>query len=229
MYIHIITLCLGLYSVTSVMSGILNFIKSKIASFCSSSLGATSYSSSKDIESSSESDSSDLELDGTESGPPNKKACREKFRPLKSTRKYLQSWEKGFSWLVYDEDIDGAFCKVCKQAENKTQHTGGVWVSKPFTNLRKATEKMRAHEKSNLHTTAAQALIITSTKGTVAHQLQKMPMVGREKNRNAMKALLRCTHFLAHHHIAHATNFSQLVELVVSCGARELQVVPQKM
>ena len=38
-----------------------------------------------------------------------------------------------------------------------------------------------------------------------------------------LKALIRCTHFLAHQHIAHATNFDKLVELVVSCGGETLQ------
>ena len=48
-------------------------------------------------------------------------------------------------------------------------------------------------------------------------------MQEREKNRAAMKSLVRCTHFLTRHHIA-LTYFSQLVDLVVSWGARELQV-----
>ncbi|XP_065892412.1 zinc finger MYM-type protein 1-like [Dysidea avara] len=197
------------------MSGILKFLQTKTAYTASSS-------SSKDVEPAS--DSSDSELD--ESGPPNKKTCRDKSRPLKSKRKYSKNWEKDFYWLVYDEDIDGAFCKVCKQvtAQRNTQHTGGVWVSKPFTNWKKATEKMRAHEKSTLHTTATQALLITSNEGSIAHQMQRIGMVDREKNRNAMKALIRCTHFLTRHHIAHTTNFSELVDLVVSCGSRELQV-----
>ena len=103
------------------MSGILKFLQTKTAYTASSS-------SSKDVEPAS--DSSDSELD--ESGPPNKKTCRDKSRPLKSKRKYSKNWEKDFYWLVYDEDIDGAFCKVCKQvtAQRNTQHTGGVWVSK---------------------------------------------------------------------------------------------------
>ena len=49
-------------------------------------------------------------------------------------------------------------------------------------------------------------------------------MQEREKNRAAMKSLVRCTHFLTWHHIAHSTNFTQLVDLVVFCGTRELQV-----
>ena len=37
------------------------------------------------------------------------------------------------------------------------------------------------------------------------------------------KALIRCTHFLAHRHIVHTTNFDKLVELIVSCGGEALQ------
>ena len=48
-------------------------------------------------------------------------------------------------------------------------------------------------------------------------------MQEREKNRAAMESLVRCIHFLTRHHIAHSTNFTQLADLVVSCGARELQ------
>ena len=49
-------------------------------------------------------------------------------------------------------------------------------------------------------------------------------MQEREWNRAAMKSLLRCTRLLTRHHIAHSTNLTQLVDLVVSCGARELYV-----
>ena len=171
-----------------------------------------------------ESNSSDSDSDHAE--PPTKKACREKFRPLASKRKYSKNWEKEFSWLVYDEDVDGAFCRVCKQttADSSTQHTGGVWVAKPFRNWKKATEKMKAHERSGLHIQANQTLLLTSQKGSVVQQLQRTDMLQREKNRAAMKCLVRCTHFLTRHHIAHSTNFTELVDLVVSCGARELQV-----
>ena len=49
-------------------------------------------------------------------------------------------------------------------------------------------------------------------------------MQEREKNRAALKSPIRWIHFLTRHHIAHSTNFTQLIDLVVSCGARELQV-----
>ena len=40
----------------------------------------------------------------------------------------------------------------------------------------------------------------------------------------AIKTLLRCTHFLTRHHIAHTTNFEDLVSLVESCGSEYLKV-----
>ena len=39
-----------------------------------------------------------------------------------------------------------------------------------------------------------------------------------------MKSLVRCTHFLTWNHIAYSTNFTKLVDLVIFCGAGELQV-----
>ena len=88
--------------------------------------------------------------------PPSKKAHRELIQPSTTKRKYSKNWGNEFSWLEYDEDINGAFCRVCKQttAESSTQHTGGICVTKPFQNWKKATERMEAHERSSLHTQA---------------------------------------------------------------------------
>ena len=91
--------------------------------------------------------------------------CREFIQPSTTERKDSKNWENESSWLVHDEEINGALCRVCKQttAENTTQHTGGVWVTKPFQNWKKATERMKAHERSSLHTQASQALLVIST------------------------------------------------------------------
>ena len=56
--------------------------------------------------------------------------------------------------------------------------------------------------------------------GSIIIQLQNVGEQQRLKNRKAIKALIRCTHFLAHQHIAHTTIFDKLVELVVSWGKR---------
>ena len=54
-------------------------------------------------------------------------------------------------------------------------------------------------------------------------RLQKVGMQERMRNRAAVKSLIHCSHFLARQHIAHTTNFSKLVDLVVSCGGEDLK------
>ena len=74
--------------------------------------------------------------------------------------------------------------------------------------------------------------------GSIISQLQNVGEQQRLQNRKIIKALMRCTHFLAHQHITHTTNFDKLVELVMSCGGglfkrsltelEEMQRIPQK-
>ena len=66
---------------------------------------------------------------------------------------------------------------------------------------------------------AARALL----EGSIIQQLQQIGEQEKMKNRMAIKALIRCIHFLACHHIPHMTNFDQLVDLIVSCGAVDLR------
>lgn len=149
---------------------------------------------------------------------------RAKSHPISSRRKYNKKWEKEFPWLEYDEDHQGAFCKFCRKRGRSHDKTGGAWITKPFNNWKKAIEKMRAHSKSDGHIQSCEAEI-TATRGrSVMQQLQEVGERDRLNNRAAIKALLRCTHFLARHHIAHTTNFSELVDLVVSCGGEDLRL-----
>ena len=63
----------------------------------------------------------------------------------------------------------------------------------------------------------------TRKERSIIGQLQNVGEQQRLQNRNTIKALIRCTHFLAHQRIARTTNFGKLVELVVSCGGETLQ------
>ena len=58
------------------------------------------------------------------------------YRSVSTKRKYSKSWEKDFSWLYYHEDSEGAFCK--QSGISGLQCTGGVWVTNPFNNWKKA-------------------------------------------------------------------------------------------
>ena len=64
---------------------------------------------------------------------------------------------------------------------------------------------------------------LATKSGTIAQQLQSIGVQERAKSRAAIESLIRCTHFLTRQHIAHSTNFTQLVDLIVSHGAQDLQ------
>ena len=95
--------------------------------------------------------------------------------------------------------------------------------------VKKACDRLRDHAKSDIHIQASEAAL--STQGgsvDIVQQLQKVGMQERMSNRAAVKSLIRCTHFLAHQHIAHTTNFSKLVDLVVSCDGEDLKYFMEK-
>ena len=62
-----------------------------------------------------------------------------------------KKWEETFPWLELDENLQGAFCKLCKKGGRSLQRTGGAWITKPFTNWKKVTQKMKSHSKSEVH------------------------------------------------------------------------------
>ena len=72
---------------------------------------------------------------------------------------------------------------VCKQttAESATKHAGSVGVTKPFQNWKKATERMKAHERSSLHTQANHARLVILRQGSVVQQLQRVGMQERKR------------------------------------------------
>lgn len=146
--------------------------------------------SARDVESNSSSES-DHDI-----GPPIKRKCTEsdkgmKYRSKASKRKYSKSWEKEFRWLMYDEDSDGAFCRTCKESGRSLQRTGGVWVTKPFQNWKKAVEKMRAHERSESHIQASEALLLAAKTGMITQQLQSIVLESRKGQKIGLQSNLR--------------------------------------
>ena len=100
-----------------------------------------------------------------------------------------------------------------------------VWVDTSFTMWEKAIEKMKSRKASKLHLDSCQAALLSSqapAHGTVAQQLQQINEGQRKTNREAVKVFIRRVHYLARHHIAHTTNYDDLVGLMVSCGAQPL-------
>ena len=123
--------------------------------------------------------------------PPSKKSCistpdsehlkkhsRYRTTSTSSSRKYQKRWGKDFTWLKYDVDCDGVFCKLCKTyGRTSLEQTGGVWTTRPFTNWKKAVEKKKAHASSDGHiqvNQAALAHLTTQHTGSVIQQLQNV-------------------------------------------------------
>ena len=171
--------------------------------------------------------SSDSEEDDLESVQPEpKKHCPAK-KGKSSQRKYNKKWEKDFPWLEYDQNYEGAFCKVCRKRElHSQQKTGGAWITKPFKNWKKAVEKMKAHSKSDNHIRHTEEEVLAARMRKEGSVLQQLHVIGEQekvKHRKGIKALLRCTHFLTRQHIPHTTNFTKLVDLIISCGGEDLK------
>ena len=61
------------------------------------------------------------------------------------------------------------------------QRTGGAWISKPFTNWKKVTQKMKSHSESEVHLLSCQLDVEAGRarkEGSIISQLQN---VGEQK------------------------------------------------
>ena len=169
---------------------------------------------------------SESEENSRNEAPPSKRPCAVPSSAATS-RKYNKKWAKDFPWLEYDGNFQGAFCKICRKVETRgqsSQGSGGVWVTKPFQNWKKAVQKMKEHASSESHLRQVQAKLIVSRGETVVHKLQRFGDSERSKNRKAIKALLGCTHYLCKLHIPH----TKLIDLIVSCGGKDLEEFVRK-
>ena len=146
--------------------------------------------------------------DGNESeidvlpNPPKKNCSSSTSKPPSKSgsgiRRYNKKWEETFSWLKFDENLQGAFCKLCKKGGQSLQRTGGAWITKPFPNWKKVTQKMKSHSKSEVHLLSCQLdeeADRVRKEGSIISQLQNIGEQQRLQNRKAIKALIRCTHF----------------------------------
>ena len=95
------------------------------------------------------------------------------------------------------------YAERLKPRGESSQGSGGVCVTKPFQNWKKAVQKMKEHASSESHLRQVEAELIVSRGETVVHQLQRFGDSERSKNRKAIKPLLGCTHYLCKQHIPH--------------------------
>ena len=114
------------------------------------------------------SSSSNSSSSSAERSPPKRHCTSTSKAPVKSSivRQYNKKWEEKCQWLLYDADCQGVFCKECKKAGKSLQITGGTWVTKPFTDWKKALEKIKAHSQSDVYTCSGSPSFNASRKGS---------------------------------------------------------------
>ena len=87
------------------------------------------------------------------------------FKSGSGIRRYNKKWDKTFPQLEFDENLQGAFCKLCKKGGRSLQRTGGAWITKPFTNWKKVTQKMKSHSNYQPTSKCWKAAKITKMEG----------------------------------------------------------------
>ena len=106
-----------------------------IRSFFGSSGASSSQAQPTAVQSEEEYESSDSDAESQteclEPSPAKKKKSvdvkhRSKSRQATSIRKYNRKWEERFNWLIFDDNFQGAFCKVCRKRGVSPQRTGGM-------------------------------------------------------------------------------------------------------
>ena len=98
-----------------------------------------------------------------------------------------------FPRLQFDENVQGAFCILCKKGGRSLPKTGGAWITKLFTNWKKVTQKMKPHSKSEVHLLSCQLDVEADRarkEGSIISQLQNVGEQQRLQNRKAIIALI---------------------------------------
>ena len=72
-----------------------------------------------------------------------------------SSWKYNKKGEESFTWLTFDENFQGAFCKILQEEGNFSSKKRKNM--EPFKNWKKAIKKMKTHAKSDIHIQSCEA------------------------------------------------------------------------
>ena len=65
-------------------------------------------------------------------------------------RSFQRSWLRDYPWMVYSEELDGAFCISCALFCKK-RFSKGQFVNLPFRNWHKKNEKCKEHQTALYH------------------------------------------------------------------------------
>ena len=144
-------------------------------------------------------------------------------------RRLQSSQEIHRDWLVYSPSLQKMYCFSCWLFSNPNDaHYEGNWaeVKKGVSNFQKGLEKIRSHEKTDIHlNTYTKWKGFLSGQSRVDKELKHQRDMEIEKNRKILERLLDCALFLAKQNLAfrghdesssssNRGNFVELIHLV---------------
>lgn len=125
--------------------------------------------------------------------------------------KFQKNWLTQYSWLVYSQSVDGAYCKFCVFLSPQEVGRSGIMpkslVSQPFKNWVKAKEQFNHHQDLDYHkkaTVFAENFIQVQEKKVVSVNLQldKEKRAQIELNRKVLKSIVDTLIFIGRQEIA---------------------------
>jgi hypothetical protein len=152
--------------------------------------------------------------------------CFKVSKVQSKSRQFKESWYKEFSWVEYSPIADAAFCYPCRLfCQCKTGRGEESFTKLGMNNWKKALEKLRKHEKSEMHLKANQFLNEYRKPGiSVADALSSAHTKKVQTNRKYLKFIIETILFLGKQNLAfrghdesldsfNRGNFLELLEL----------------
>ena len=174
----------------------------------------------------------------TERAEPYHPQSNVSLKKAKANRSFQRLWCNDHSWITYCITHHKLFCFTCRSAaskqlisaRNKSSKSYAAFVVHGFDNWKKAKQRFREHELSQLHKEAVMKLLAVS-QPSVATQLSKQLSDDQNQRRRMLLKLLSSIRFLAQQGMAfrgHVEDESNLIQLL-KCRAEDVQGLTQWM
>ena len=119
-----------------------------------------------------------------------------------SERSFLPKWKQLYPWITYNFDKDVVLCSSCAEAEKwnyfgLTTKREPAFISKGFSNWKKALEKFQIHQGSDCHNEAKQMKILAATTEPTDEQSKTKLADQKRNNRQILLKILENLRFLS--------------------------------
>ena len=114
----------------------------------------------------------------------------------KQSRSFQSAWFRDYPWLHYDEKKDSAFCYICINQNEKgnlksARNMDEAFISKGFSNWKKALLRFQEHQTSQCHQVAVEyEMVIPRTHGNIVDMTSTTARATREENRRCLAKII---------------------------------------